>query len=380
MVMNNSGIIAQYGFLYQRMAFMLCAMRYVGAMQLFTFEGRDDIEIAIEDKIFAIQDYKDCCIQVKSGHVSEECFSRIICNWLLLDASKTSNFQLTLENDLSFDCSLQERTAAIYDFILSGKDKKKTSIARKAYDKYKNQLDTEADSVKEQIVSLLNCFQKSVMSMEEVDQALATIFNEHYCSDIIDYEVAKSKRLERFLSYINLGIDDAMKNKKPYTLLYPDFVQLVMKATEEISDKKYTMDVQHLKSKSKETARKIVEERSAREVKQLYLVDSKESFVVDGIVHELIYKDFRSVYDTQKSMEISNLEQAAKENHESAKFSLSVEENNPKNLFIKTTDKQIESDLLPPGPIYRKGCYIYLTGDDVQEDIRVTWGEEDDAK
>lgn len=355
-------------------------MRHAGATQLFTFEGRDDIEIAIDDKIYAIQDSKGCCIQVKSGHVSEECFSRIICNWLLLDASKTTNFELTLENDLSFDCSPEERTVAIYDFILSGKDKKKTAIARKTYDKYKDQLDTDADSVKEQIVSLLNCFQKSVMSMEEADQSFAAIFSEHYCSDIIDYEVAKSKRLERFLSYINLRIDDAIKNKKPYILRYPDFVQLVMQVTEEISDKKYTMDIQYLKSKSKETAQRIVEERVAREVKQLYLVDSKESFVVDGIVHELIYKDFRSVYEQHKAMEISNVEQTAKENHESAKFSLSEIDSHPKNVFIKTIDKQIESELLPPGPIYRKGCYIYLTGDDVQENVQITWGEEDDAE
>ncbi|MDL2272973.1 hypothetical protein LJC34_00215 [Oscillospiraceae bacterium OttesenSCG-928-G22] len=378
--MNDSGIIAQYGFLYQRKAFLLYAMRHAGARQLFTFEGKDDIEIAADDKIYAIQDSGGCCIQVKSGHISEDCFSRIICNWLLVDASKTTSFELFLENELAFDYSTNERAKVIYDFIISGKGKKKSAIARKAYDKYKDSIDTETDSIIEQIMSLLVSFQKSVMSMEDTDQALATIFGEHYCSDIIDYEVAKIKRLERFLSYINLRIDDAIKNKKPYTLIYPDFVQLIMQVTEEISDKKYTMDIQYLKTKSKETAQKIVEERVAREVKQLYLVDSKESFVVDGIVHELIYKDFRSVYEQQKTMEISNLEQTAKENYESAKFSLGEDESYPKNIFIKTVDKQIESELLPPGAIYRKGCYIYLTGDDVQEDVQITWGEEDDAE
>lgn len=355
-------------------------MRHAGAKQLFKFEGRDDIEITMDDKIYTIQDSKGCCIQVKSGHVSDDCFSKIICNWLLLDDSKTTNFGLTLENDLLFDYSSGERVGAIYDFILSGKDKKKNAIARKAYDKYKDKLDTEADIVKEQIASLLNCFQKSVMSMEAADQELTAIFNEHYCLDITDYEVAKSKRLERLLSYINLRIDDSIKNKKPYTLLYPDFVRLVMQVTEEISDKKYTIDIKYLKNKSRETAQKIVEERFAREVKQLYLVDSEESFVVDGIVHELMYKDFCSVYEQHKTVEISNLEQTAKENHEAAKFSLSEVDNTPKNVFIKTLDKQIESELLPPGLIYRKGCYIYLTGDDVQGDVQITWGEENEAE
>ena len=49
-------------------------------------------------------------------------------------------------------------------------------------------------------------------------------------------------------------------------------------------------------------------------------------------------------------------------------------------MFIKTTDKQIESELLPAGPIYGKGCYIYLTGDDVQKDLQIVWGKEYDVE
>lgn len=371
--MNDSGIIAQYGFLYQRKVFMLYVMRHVSTTQLFTFEGRDDIETE-SNKIYAIQD-SSCCIQVKSGKVSEECFSRIICNWLLLDDSKTTNFELTLENDLLFDYLSKERAAVIYRFIVSGKNKRKTAISRKTYEKYKDQIDVR-DKVIKQIESLLNHFNKLVISMEETDQKLATIFSEHYCSDITNYEMAKSKRLERFLSYVNLRIEDAIKNKKPYKLLYSDFMKLVMQVKEEISDKKYTIDIQYLKKRSKETAKKIVKERIAREVKQLYLVDGEYSFVVDGIVHELIYKDFRRVYEQHKAIEISNLEQEAKENYESVKFELSEHDWNPKSVFIKTIDKQIESEILPPGQIYRKGCYIYLTGDHAQKDVQITWGEE----
>lgn len=375
--MNDSGIIAQYGFLYQRKVFMLYVMRHVSTAQLFTFEGRDDIETE-SNKIYAIQDSSQdssCYIQVKSGKVSEECFSRIICNWLLLDASKTTNFKLTLENDLPFDYLSKKRAALIYRFIVSGKNKRKTAISRKTYEKYKDQIDVR-DKVIKQIESLLNHFEKIVMSMEEADQALVTIFSKDYCLDITDYKMAKSKRLERFLSYVDFGINNAIKNKKPYKLLYKNFVQLVMQVKEEISDKKYTIDIQYLKKRSKETAKKIVKERIAREVKQLYLVDGEYSFVVDGIVHELIYKDFRRVYEQHKAIEISNLEQEANENYKSVKFALSENDRCPKNVFIKTIDKQIESEILPPGQIYRKGCYIYLTGDHAQKDVQITWGEE----
>lgn len=376
--MNDSGIIAQYGFLYQRKAFTLYAMQNTGVNQLLTFEGKDDIEIAVDEKIYAIQDSGGRCIQVKSGHVSEDCFSRVVCNWLLVDTSKAFSFELALEHDLPFNYSSKERASTICDFIMSGKDKKKSSIARKAYDKYKDQLQSEDGRELKQIIeTMIVDFKKNVMSMDEIDQSLEAIFYKNYCSDIKDYEIAKTKRLERFLSYINSGIDDAIKNRKSYILLYPEFMRLIMQVTEEISDKKYTIDIKYLKNKSKEAAQQIVKERASREVKQLYLVDNKESFVVDGIVHELIYKDFRSVYEQQHALEISNLEQTAKANFESEKFALE-EGDSPKKLYIKTNDRQIESDLLPGGPIYRKGCYIYLTGDDIEEDIQITWGEEND--
>lgn len=375
--MTDSGIIPQYGFLYQRKAFTLYVMENIGVKQLFTFEGKDDIEIAVDEEIYAIQDSGGRCIQVKSGHVNESCFSRVICNWLLVDTSKTSSFELALEYDLPFDYSSKERASTICDFIMSGKDKKKSSIARKAYDKYKDQLQTEHDIVLKQIETMITDFKKTVRSMDEIDRLLEEIFYKHYCPDINDYEIAKTKRLERFLSYINSGIDDAIKIRKPYILLYQEFMRLIVQVTEEISDKKYIMDIKYLKNKSKETAQQIVKERASREVEQLYLVDNKESFVVDGIVHELIYKDFRSVYEQKHALEISNLEQTAKANFESEKFVLE-EGDSPKKLYIKTIDRQIESNLLPAGPIYRKGCYIYLTGDDIEEDIQITWGENND--
>jgi hypothetical protein len=127
-------------------------------------------------------------------------------------------------------------------------------------------------------------------------------------------------------------------------------------------------------------AKKIVSERKYREVIQLFRVNPVENFVVDGIVHELLYKDFRSVYEEPRAVEISNLEQNAKENHDVVRVSMDPDLMSPKRIFFDTIDKPIESDLLPKGPIYRKGCYIYLTGNDIEDDIQITWDETNDGK
>jgi len=376
--MDVSGITAQYGFLFQRKAFTLYVIKNVGANQLFTFEGRDDVDISFEDKIYTMKDCTGRLIQVKSGHISENSFSKIVCNWLLAD--EADDHELMLENDLSFEYASNERARKIYEFILDGKKKKTSSIARKTHDKYKSVMTADPDNFIEQIETLISNVKTTVLTIDGIDSILMEKFCQAYCSDIANYEKAKAKRLERFLSYINSGIDDAIKMKKPYVLPFDAFMRLITKVSDEISDTKYTIDARSFKNKSRETAKRIVNERITREVKQLYLVNNEENFVISEIINELMYKDFRSVYEQQKELEISNLEQNAKENYESAKFAIGDNANDPRELYINTTERSIESDLIPSGSIYRKGCYVFLTGDDVEEDIQITWGDDNDSK
>lgn len=65
--MNNAGITTQYGFLFQRKAFILFALENAGTKQTFTFEGRDDIEISADESIYSVKSADASYIQVKSG-------------------------------------------------------------------------------------------------------------------------------------------------------------------------------------------------------------------------------------------------------------------------------------------------------------------------
>ena len=108
-------------------------------------------------------------------------------------------------------------------------------------------------------------------------------------------------------------------------------------------------------------------------------MDQSDAFVVDGIVRELIYKDFRDVFMEQRSVEIINLEQSAYENYDTALLSLTESETCiPKKIYAETLKMPIESSILPDGAIYRKGCYIYLTGATIDSERQISWGNEDD--
>ena len=377
--MDNAGITAQYGFLFQRKAFILFALENAGTKQFFTFEGKDDIEISADESIFSVTTADSrCYIQVKSGTVNEGCFCKIICNWLLLDKTASDAVILFTENQLETPVSDTTKDA-VYDYILQGKGKKRRSIAWKTYNKFQSLIETDRDIFLKKIGSFLQAIEIQVCSMDDLDRRLEKVFFKNYCQDIIEYKLAKSKRLERFISYINQEIDIAVKSKRPCTLLYSDLIKIIMKACDEINDHRYIAKIPELKKRVKSEAVRLVEDNAIREVRQLYLVDKHDEFVIDGIVHELLYKDFRDVYISQKEVEIINLEQNAYENYINAKFALDEPESLiPKKVYQRTIETPIGESLLPNGPVYRKGCYIFLTGDNINEDSQITWGDYDE--
>lgn len=379
-IVNESGITSQYGFLFQRKVFVLYVLENMNVKQRFSFEGKDDVEISEDEKIYELDSSESNCVQVKSGKVDKNCFSKVIGNWLLLDCVKSQKYTLFVENELEIDMSMDSIICEMLSFVEKGKSKKKTSIANKIYEQYKDDInDNESNKLKDDIRNIVNRITIDKCSMDELDLRLETVFFEKYCTDILEYDIAKKKRLEKFIQDINKQIDESIKRKKTYSLVFAELIKLIVTVSEEISDKSYTVDVKLLKPVFAEKAKMIVNERKRREVNQLFLVNSKEEFVLRGIVNEIFYKDFREVFAEQKSLDISNLEEFARENYDIAKDELGVG-CTPKKLYDRTTVTPIDSDILPKGSMYRNGCYIYLTSDEIDEDLRIGWGEESESK
>lgn len=379
-IVNESGITSQYGFLFQRKVFVLYVLENMNVKQRFSFEGKDDVEISEDEKIYELDSSESNCVQVKSGKVDKNCFSKVIGNWLLLDCVKSQKYTLFVENELEIDMSMDSIICEMLSFVEKGKSKKKTSIANKIYEQYKDDVnDNESNKLKDDIRNIVNKITIDKCSMDELDLRLETVFFEKYCTDILEYDIAKKKRLEKFIQDINKQIDESIKRKKTYSLVFAELIKLIVTVSEEISDKSYTVDVKLLKPVFAEKAKMIVNERKRREVNQLFLVNSKEEFVLRGIVNEIFYKDFREVFAEQKSLDISNLEEFARENYDIAKDELGVE-CTPKKLYDRTTVTPIDSDILPKGSMYRNGCYIYLTSDEIDEDLQIGWGEESESK
>lgn len=367
-----AGITSQYGFLYQRYAFINLALNHVGVDKFFVYEGADDIDIAEESQISAIKEYNNQFIQVKSGFVSKDCWAKVIGNWLLIE-DDTPTYRIILENELTFDFRSDDVLNSVITYFTVGKNKSHTSIANKVYKKYIEGVDES--ELKKKINKLIDQITLEVISMEQLYTTIKKTYIDNFCTDIIQYEVAKTCRCDRFIEYINSKIDDAIKKKKSFVLRFADLMGVISNVGVEINDRKYSIDISKMRKRKKPEAEKLVDSDVLREVRQLRLVNSDKGFVIDELVKELLYRDLRDVYSEYSSTMISNIEETAYSNYKSAIYSL-PKGATPKNVFDLTTSMNIPLSIVDDSPLYRNGCYVYLTSEETDGSRQISWGDE----
>jgi hypothetical protein len=373
----SDGIISQYGFLFQRLVFLDIAISHASMERFFTYEGVEDIDVSqsgnVEDLAMVAQS-KECYIQVKSGTVNKTCWAKVLGNWLLVDGYENSTFTLVCENELDFDISESSTIDAVYSYFDGGKTMKKSSIARRVYDKFI--LNNDEASVKQIITNLSNKCEVYAISLDEVSARISQKVSDTYCKDIKVYDKAKSIRVQRLIEYFMTEIDSAIKNKKAYTLTFPKMMELIGRVTLEISDNKYTVDITAIKKRKQKEAEDLVSNSGIREVRQLKLVKDDPGFVAGELVKELLYKDFREVY-VDGGVVVSNIEDNAYTNYQDALLELD-DSPSARQVFMQTTRKEIESSIMDNSPIYRNGCYVYLTGEEAESSKKISWGDEDE--
>ncbi len=370
----SAGIAAQYGFLYQRYVFIKLALENAGMNKFLTYEGLDDVNISEEHGISSIKEFGGIYAQVKSGTISRDCWAKVIGNWLLSDTN-ISEYRLIIENALSFDIKTDEVVNDICDYFHRGAGKTVTSIANKVYKKFLADDDKSIEVFKARISGILDKVTIEVLPLDVIKIHIEEIFKTVYCSDIKIYKIAKVCRCKRFIEYVNAGIDGAIERKKSYILRFVDLMNIINKVSSEISDGKYSVDISVTKKRKKPEAERLMKNVTIREVRQLRMVSSNSDFIVHELLNELLYRDFRNVCSQSEETLISNIEETAYSNFEDTLFSL-AEDSTPKQLFECTVGKAIPLSIVDNSSIYQHGCYVFLTGENIDESKQITWGKE----
>ena len=373
----SSGITSQYGFLFQRYAFVKELLEQAGVDKYFIYEGMDDIDVQSEkEKIMSIKKTDSTFIQVKSGTVDKDCLAKIIGNWLLIEECE-NEYRIDLENNLGFDITDGVTLDHVCKYFLDGKTKRSDSIANRVYKKCIVNNDDQEQSIRTEVLKILGKITCCVKTLEEIKNESEAIFSKMYCSDIVVHEKAKKCRFERFIDYMGRRIDESIEKKQGFKCDYPTLMSQVFRVQSEISDDKYEIDTTALKKVKKGEAEKMLDEENTREVRQLRLVNNNTGFIIKELVNELLYKDFRNVYSDIKGTQISNMEDEAHSNYEEVIYSL-PENPDAKLVYQETVKMEIHSTLVGNSSIYRNGCYVYLTGKDIRSEHQITWGHDDE--
>lgn len=379
--MPNPGTTAQYGFEYQKLAFIFYALKLAPENNII-YEGQDDVEMAKTER--AVQFYQsNCFIQVKSGTITKPILKKIFMNWLL-GTGCPDQFICIMENALTIDYQDQTFIDSIVEDIENANDGAKTSIVWKLNNKYQG---ASATSIKADLSILIQKAQFILYSTEQLICECLKQFTSEYGADTT-FESVNSERFMEFYSAINNRISAATLKKESLILPFKELQKIIFDVKEKINDKCYDISFDKFKTRAKEKVEKILA-MDTESVRQLKLVfPHNPEAIINGLVEQVFYEDLRLHYSSiEKEADIHDMEFNAHSNYEDVlqEFDATGEQRTPYATYRETTKQIINSPLLPHQnssgfKFYNRGCYIHLTDSGIDDSLKITWGETDEDK
>lgn len=377
--MNNGGITAQYGFEFQRLVFLYNALQISPGFNI-CYENLDDVDVS-QNLIplcgIRLPEFKQM-IQVKSGTIDNAVLRKIFLNWLLLF------------DDLStYLCFMDHNLAVAYDeeFInglikhISNDEnarKRKDSILRRVYDKYIKV--NELDELKKHLNSIVNRCEFKSMSEDQIKVEIIDLMLKHYSEDNV-LDTVLQERFECLLQSVRNNIAESMLKKSKYTLTHRELFVLLSDIKSRINESVYDVSFTDFKRHQNKKVEEI-KANNGRVVKQLNLVSPKNSFILDRLTEKVFYEKLKGYFiKTNKKMKIDDVETTAKSNYDDV--ILDVEngcvEDGPFAIYRSTVSKELTTDIIKSNiKGFSNGCYISLTDEEVDESLRIQWGEIDE--
>ena len=371
--MDNSGIISQYGFEYQKLAFVFYAIQMNNSDSII-YEGQDDVEIEDEKNLANLQTRHILC-QVKSGTITSNIYEKIVLNWLL-KMEQAEQFICVAENPFSLpsESFVEEFSKKILD-----SNKKPTALMSKVKAKYSTQ--KNADDLKADIQKLLEKTEIICKSIDTLLEDSIKKFAELYCADT-DSVVIHRERYLKLSDSIHKQITQSIMKKEKYILSYRFLFPEISATLEAINDLRYDVSFTEFKGRLKPRMTKILNSQSDA-VKQLKLVfPQDDNAIIEGLTELMFYDDLRQLFvGINKQKEINDLEHLAKFNYDETlrDFAGYGEPRTPYSTYKRTIEKKLSEPLPPENSpnftYYKYGCYIHLTDTGVEEELKIKWGE-----
>ncbi len=379
--MVSAGVTTYRGFLYQQEYFYKFLIENIfNGDFLIGFEINDDVNI--EYNLASIK-YSETLIQVKSGDLGLDDVYKIFDNWLIeTDFSNYSKYSYKLISEKTFSIVLNEEFLKSYkDHILDSATKDVRSIRRKAYDKIKLIEEAEREKIINHIFTHYNIDgNKSLQSIIEDQERL---FYEKFCTDIDnDLTIPKKERLKFNKNAIFENITESIKNRKAYSINNNEFFSLLTRGSQKYGNEIFDPDDFTEFKEDNYTIEQLnmILNENRLEVKQLKLAERTSTQIYEDILKELFYRRLITYYNEVDKSKVLSTHEEARSNYLDAfdRLTLKNAELSPKNLYIETTLTDIKSKIIADtggSRFLQKGCYIHMTSSDIDEKLRIKWGD-----
>lgn len=366
----DPGRVAQHGFEYQKFVYYYLISSFKTKYDKYYYEGKEDIHFEsskTEEKLKLF-------VQVKTANLALKEKKKILIKWLSI-GEIADKYILFCEKNNDYDISLIADD--VIEIIKNAKEDSDLSNANIAYKKYISNGGFDEIKLRSDIKLIKDNLSKmDIKSVETMFSELRGQMKEEAENDSVIDSTLESRIyyiLTKILSKIHNEYVDDMNSAVEIT--YNEYMNYYIEARNTYPYDFFDNDYTALK-KSVDVSTLI--DDNLREVRQLKILNLSDGHIIQQIINEIFYKEFRKFYfDINLSNEIENVEEIAFQNNtgvvERAKANGQI---NPTNIYFDTVEKTINHPLITKmkgADFCSKGCYIYLTSDEADKSKQISW-------
>ena len=371
---NNSGITSLAGYAYQIKVFVYYSFLLNDNFEV-SYELYDDVGIKKNPSYEELQSFNpvitSCgreisAIQVKHTSLSKEDFKKIIFNWII-SCEQNNIDKYILFCDASYNNEIKFiQTNELFDEIIQSKKRGNAIIA-----KVKKQFENRYEDFKSTYEKIKDNFE--FVNNNDIDKSIIEVASPVFRKAA--NETVFLQRLEEYMQQITSEIISKVCKKEAYVLNCKDFSTIIESITQRFTQELTLPNYSNFKKIQKIQ----LDDESislSREYKQLKACNISDKRITDHLVYKMYYNHSRIKYlELDKNNTIDDIENLSYDNYCSVKETLSIENRDtPYNRLNRTKE---QSNSFADNEFIKYGSLIYLTSDSIEDDIQISWKDED---
>ncbi len=383
---SQPGLIALRGFAYQIKVFLFFFASLKEGEQI-EFETIDDLAMNGKDSYkllesksesfcqFFSQKGERIAIQVKQTKVTNTLKEKILMNWLLLKHANKGVSKFVLFSDSSYNLQIelfsQDLVNSLWKKIVSPSKKRSDSLLKKTGLIYQGEKSKFVDDLEE----INKCH--NIILTNSLEEKILGSFSESLHRTAIQEERYRLRVKELGNCVLGQIIRNASE-KKPYICNFSEKMTFIEDVCQRINNEIFCPDFSVFKRINQVDLRdpKVMNSREFKQLSHCF-TNQKSDQVVEHLVFQLYYEyiRFRNYEDNRGNLS-ENIENITYGNFCDAKDRLNANGNDsPKLRLIET--KCMGNSYCKNEQI-RFGSCIYLTREEIEQNKKVSWKDEDE--